>query len=129
MLYRSSIFVNSMFIVFLITLIRPTKSACYRCIYPAPSFAENCRSCSNAGVFGPVPGVIGCMQASETLKVLLARSEQNRNDRLQLLSGRQIYYNASTGQTSQFILQSADPECKLCGSSASIHSIEDSKGT
>lgn len=128
MLYRSSIHINFLYKVLLFTLLRPTKSACYRCIYPAPSFAENCRSCSNAGVFGPVPGVIGCMQASETLKVLLARSEQHRNERLQLLSGKQIYYNASTGQTSQFILQSADPECKLCGGSASIHSIEDSKG-
>ena len=131
MLYHTTILANPMSNeshVVLFTLHRPMQSAWYRCIYPVPSFAEHCRSCSNAGVFGPVPGVIGCMQASEALKVLLARSEEHRNGRLQLLSGKQIYYNASTGEMSNFTLQSLDPACRLCGSSASIQSIEDSKG-
>lgn len=80
-------------------------SPCYRCIHPKPSFAEGCRSCANAGnyflkkrnpvfkinyyyyyfigVLGPVPGLIGSLQAIETIK-LLTRMDQN-------------YYNNSSG--------------------------------
>ena len=43
---------------------------CYRCVYPKPLPAEASRACSDAGVLGPVPGVIGVLQATETLKVL-----------------------------------------------------------
>jgi hypothetical protein len=60
---------------------------CYRCLYPNPSVAEGCRSCANAGlpsfrsesnflvgVLGPVPGLIGTLQAVETIKLITSRS-------------------------------------------------------
>lgn len=40
-----------------------SKSACYRCLYPNPNPAEGCKSCSDNGVLGPVPGSIGVLQA------------------------------------------------------------------
>jgi adenylyltransferase/sulfurtransferase len=43
---------------------------CYRCMYPKPNAAEGCKSCADNGVLGPVPGIIGVLQAVETLKVL-----------------------------------------------------------
>jgi molybdopterin/thiamine biosynthesis adenylyltransferase len=46
------------------------KSACYRCLYPNPNPAEGCKSCSDNGVLGPVPGLIGVLQAVEVIKVL-----------------------------------------------------------
>jgi adenylyltransferase/sulfurtransferase len=46
------------------------RSACYRCLYPNPNPAEGCKSCSDNGVLGPVPGLIGVLQAVEVIKVL-----------------------------------------------------------
>jgi len=43
---------------------------CYRCLYPKPSITAGAKSCSDAGVLGPVPGLIGILQALEVLKVL-----------------------------------------------------------
>ena len=46
------------------------NSACYRCLYPKVNPTEGCKSCSDNGVLGPVPGLIGILQATETIKVL-----------------------------------------------------------
>jgi adenylyltransferase/sulfurtransferase len=43
---------------------------CYRCLYPAPPPAASCARCADAGVLGPVPGIIGTMQALEVIKIL-----------------------------------------------------------
>jgi adenylyltransferase/sulfurtransferase len=48
----------------------PDGGACYRCLYPKPNASEGCKSCSDNGVLGPVPGLIGILQATEVLKVL-----------------------------------------------------------
>lgn len=106
-------------------------SPCYRCIYPEPSFAEDCRSCSNAGVLGPVPGVIGCMQAVEAIKIIItARShgEHHAAGGLKPLVGRQVFYDAMNGNATTFNLPEPDPLCKLCGDDPSIKSIGDSQG-
>ena len=46
------------------------RDACYRCLYPNPNHAEGCKSCSDNGVLGPVPGLIGVLQAVEVLKII-----------------------------------------------------------
>lgn len=46
------------------------KSACYRCLYPNPNPMEGCKSCSDNGVLGPVPGLIGVLQAVEVIKII-----------------------------------------------------------
>ena len=43
---------------------------CYRCLFPDPPRPENCSRCSEAGVLGPVPGLIGTLQALEAVKIL-----------------------------------------------------------
>jgi len=53
----------------------PGKSACYRCVFEEPPPPGSMPTCQEAGVIGPVPGVIGCFQAAEAMKVLLGRGE------------------------------------------------------
>ena len=48
----------------------PGQGPCYRCLYPAPPPAEFAPSCAEAGVLGVLPGIIGSIQALETIKVL-----------------------------------------------------------
>jgi adenylyltransferase/sulfurtransferase len=43
---------------------------CYRCLYPKPNVSEGCKTCADNGVLGPVPGIIGILQAMETLKII-----------------------------------------------------------
>lgn len=47
------------------------NSGCYRCMYPSPPPPEMAPSCSEAGVLGVVPGVIGCLQATEAIKLII----------------------------------------------------------
>ena len=48
----------------------PFAGPCYRCLFPHPPAPENCSRCSEAGVLGPVPGVIGTLQAMEVIKIV-----------------------------------------------------------
>jgi rhodanese-related sulfurtransferase len=81
--------------------------------------AEACRSCANAGVLGPVPGLIGCMQATETIKLLLKPSSL-----LSSLVGKQVYYDGMSGESSTFELTSKDPHCATCGKAPTITSMQ-----
>ena len=70
----------------------PTHTGpCYRCLYPSPP--ASCNTCSDAGVFGPVVGVVGTMQAIETVKVLLNLDP----DEYELLSGKIRIYDSLYG--------------------------------
>ena len=53
-----------------LTVYNHAGGPCYRCLYPKPNSTEGCKSCSDSGVLGPVPGLIGIMQSVEVLKVL-----------------------------------------------------------
>lgn len=53
----------------------PGKSACYRCVFEEPPEPGSIPSCAVAGVIGPVPGVIGCLQAAEALKLVVGCGE------------------------------------------------------
>lgn len=112
------------------TVFLPYQSACYRCLYPTQSFAESCRSCANAGVLGPVPGLIGCIQAIETIKLLLkGTSEDNAASasaaQLECLVGRQVLYDASVGSFHTFSLPPRSPDCAVCGDHPTILSLAD----
>lgn len=50
--------------------VKKKQSACYRCLYPKQVLSEGCKSCSDNGVLGPVPGIIGTLQAVEAIKVV-----------------------------------------------------------
>jgi molybdopterin/thiamine biosynthesis adenylyltransferase/rhodanese-related sulfurtransferase/molybdopterin converting factor small subunit len=86
---------------------RPQRPGpCYRCLYPEPPPPEYAPSCAEAGVLGVLPGVIGLLQATEALKILLGLGEP--------LVGRLLYYDALRASFSTLQLQ-RDPNCRYCG--------------
>ena len=104
---------------------------CYRCIHPNPSLSA-CQSCSNAGVLGPVPGLIGCLQAIECIKLILNTNKQNlsvsptttETVTLEPLIGRQLYYDATMGEFQTFLLRQRDVHCNVCGDSPTITDMQ-----
>jgi molybdopterin/thiamine biosynthesis adenylyltransferase len=92
-----------------LTTILPHQGPCYRCLYPSPPPAELAPSCAEAGVLGVLPGVIGLLQATEALKLLLGVGTP--------LVGRLLIYDALLGRFRELGLQ-RDPGCPACGVSA-----------
>jgi molybdopterin/thiamine biosynthesis adenylyltransferase/rhodanese-related sulfurtransferase len=90
-----------------LTVYSPHKHSgpCYRCSYPNPPPADLAPSCADAGVLGVLPGVIGLLQAVETLKIVL--------DIGQVLLGRVLSYDALKGEFSEFETE-RDPHCSIC---------------
>ena len=83
----------------------PGGGPCYRCLYPEPPPPELAPSCGEAGVLGVVPGVIGMLQATETLKLLLGVGAP--------LVGRMLQYDALRGGFDEFDVP-RDPGCPVC---------------
>ena len=78
---------------------------CYRCLFPEPPSPENAPNCAEAGVLGVLPGVIGLIQATETLKLILGIGMP--------LSGRLLQFDALSMRFRETRL-AADPDCALC---------------
>ncbi|MEK6596333.1 MAG: ThiF family adenylyltransferase, partial [Pseudomonadota bacterium] len=89
--------------------LRHPGSPCYHCLYPINEEHED-MPCAVMGVFSPLVGIIGCMQAAETLKILLGIGE-NLNGRLQLLDGLTMNWRS--------IKLRKDPACTVCHISGS----------
>ena len=83
----------------------PHQGPCYRCQVPEPPPAELAPSCAEAGVLGVLPGIIGSIQAMETIKVLLGLGDP--------LAGRLLAYDALEGTFRTFKVN-RDPECAAC---------------
>ena len=84
---------------------RKVSSPCYACIFsPDEQFEEV--SCSSMGIFSPLVGIIGAMQAAQALQVLISFGEP--------LVGRMLLWNARTTQIDEFKV-SRNPECPVCG--------------
>jgi len=78
---------------------------CYRCLYPEPPPPELAPSCTEAGVLGVVPGIIGLLQATETLKLLLGAGVP--------LVGRMLHYDGLRGSFDEFEVP-REPRCPAC---------------
>jgi molybdopterin/thiamine biosynthesis adenylyltransferase/molybdopterin converting factor small subunit len=78
---------------------------CYRCLYPSPPPPELAPSCAEAGVLGVLPGVVGLLQAVETIKLLLGIGEP--------LVGRLLQYDALETRFTTLRME-RDPECDYC---------------
>ena len=89
-----------------VTVFKPYEGPCYRCLYPEPPPAALAPSCAEAGVLGVLPGVIGQLQAVETLKLLLGIGDP--------LVGRLMMYDALAGEFNELRLF-RDPNCPACG--------------
>ena len=83
----------------------PHQGPCYRCQVPEPPPAELAPSCSEAGVLGVLPGIIGSIQAMEAIKLLLGLGD--------LLAGRLLAYDALEESFRTFKVN-RDPECAAC---------------
>ncbi len=89
-----------------LTVFRPFDGPCYRCLYPTPPPPEMAPGCSVAGVLGVVPGVMGMLQATEAIKLLLGIGDS--------LAGRLLIYDALDGMFQEVRLR-RDPDCPACG--------------
>jgi molybdopterin/thiamine biosynthesis adenylyltransferase/rhodanese-related sulfurtransferase len=89
----------------------PKQGPCYRCLFPEPTPSELAPSCDEAGVLGVLPGVVGIVQATEAIKVLL---KQGRT-----LMGRLLTYNALEMEFQTYKIR-RNPKCAVCGESPTI---------
>ena len=89
---------------------------CYRCLFPAPPPPGAVPSCAEAGVLGALPGMIGVIQATETIKLILGLGEP--------LVNRLLLYDA-LGMEFREVKIRRDPECPLCGDNPSIRELID----
>jgi adenylyltransferase/sulfurtransferase len=94
--------------------ILPGQSACYRCIFKAPPPAGLIPSCQEAGVLGALAGVIGTIQATEALKLLLGLPQP--------LAGRLLTYDALTNAFREITVR-RNPTCPLCGERPTITTL------
>jgi molybdopterin/thiamine biosynthesis adenylyltransferase len=78
---------------------------CYRCLFPQPPAPEDAPNCSEAGVLGVLPGVIGLLQATEAIKLILRLGEP--------LVGRVLMFDALAMRFHETRL-APDPECPVC---------------
>lgn len=89
---------------------------CYRCLFPEPTPAELAPSCDDAGVLGVLPGVVGVIQATEAIKVLLGQGRT--------LRGRLLTYDALSMTFSEYKIR-RDPKCAVCGDTPTIRELSD----
>jgi adenylyltransferase/sulfurtransferase len=92
------------------------KGACYRCLYPEPPPPGLVPSCAEGGVLGVLPGIIGAIQANETIKILLGAEG--------LLVNRLLLFDAWQLKFRELKLQK-DPNCPICGANPSITELID----
>jgi adenylyltransferase/sulfurtransferase len=89
---------------------------CYRCVFPEPPPPGLVPSCADAGVFGVLPGIVGTIQATEALKLILEIGET--------LVGRMIVYDA-LGMTFRELKVPKDPDCPVCGTHPTVRALID----
>ena len=94
-----------------VTVFHPHAGPCYRCLYPAPPPPELAPSCAEGGVLGVLPGIVGSLQASEALKLILGAGDT--------LTGRLLLFDA-LHTTFDEVAVKKDPSCPVCGDDPAI---------
>jgi len=89
---------------------------CYRCLYPEPPPPGMVPSCAEGGVLGVLPGIVGCIQATEILKLALGKGSS--------LVGRLLLFNALDMKFRELKLR-RDPQCPVCGEHPTIKELID----
>jgi adenylyltransferase/sulfurtransferase len=98
------------------TVFYPGKGPCYRCLYPEPPPPDMAPSCQEAGVLGVLPGLIGVIQALETIKLIIGKGDP--------LVGKLLCFN-TLGMDINTLMLKRDPACPLCGEKPTIHNLID----
>jgi molybdopterin/thiamine biosynthesis adenylyltransferase len=102
-----------------VTTFLPFQGPCYRCLYPEPPPAHLAPSCAEAGVLGILPGIVGTLQATEAIKLLLGQGET--------LAGRLLTYD-SLKMTFRNLRLRRDKTCPACGENPTIKEYIDYEG-
>ncbi len=89
---------------------------CYRCLYPEPPPPGMVPSCAEGGVLGVLPGLLGVIQATEVIKLILGSGET--------LAGRLLLVDALTMRFRELALH-RDPECPVCGVNPTVQELID----
>jgi molybdopterin/thiamine biosynthesis adenylyltransferase/molybdopterin converting factor small subunit len=97
------------------TVFLPGKG-CYRCLYPTPPPPGVVPSCADAGVLGALPGVVGCIEAIETIKLILGAGDS--------LCGRLLLFDALAMEFRMVRIR-RDPECAVCGDHPTVTELID----
>jgi len=92
------------------------EGPCYRCLYPEPPPPGLVPSCAEGGVFGVLPGIIGVIQATETIKLVLGAGEP--------LIGRFLIYDALRMRFRELKLRK-DADCPVCGTHPTVKKLID----
>ena len=98
------------------TVFAPFQGPCYRCLYPEPPPPGMVPSCAEGGVLGVLPGIIGVIQATEAIKLIIGKGEP--------LIGRLLLYNALKMEFREVRLQ-RDPSCPVCGEHPTVKAFID----
>jgi sulfur-carrier protein adenylyltransferase/sulfurtransferase len=88
---------------------------CYRCLYPEPPPPGMVPSCAEGGVLGILPGIIGVMQATEAIKLIIGKGQP--------LIGRLLLYDALQMKFRELKVRK-DPDCPVCGPNATIKELQ-----
>jgi adenylyltransferase/sulfurtransferase len=99
-----------------ISVFDASRGPCYRCLYPEPPPPGLVPSCAEGGVLGILPGVVGTLQATETIKTVLGRGDT--------LVGRLLLFDALKMNFMELKLQK-NPDCPVCGPKPTIKSLID----
>lgn len=102
------------------SVFHPPEGPCYRCLYPEPPPAGMVPNCAEAGVLGILPGIIGTIQATETIKLLLGLGKP--------LTGRLLLYDALEMSFRQVRIR-RDPQCPICGENPTITELIEYEAT
>ena len=89
---------------------------CYRCLYPSPPPPGLVPSCAEGGVLGVLPGIIGCLQANEAIKLILGIGN--------LMKGRFMLFDALEMEFTELKVKK-DPNCVVCGENPSVTELID----
>ncbi len=94
----------------------PPQGPCYRCLYPEPPPPGEVPSCAEGGVLGILPGLVGCIQATEAIKLIISKGEP--------LIGRLVLYDALAMTFREFKVR-RNPKCPICGDHPTITRLID----
>lgn len=89
---------------------------CYRCLFPEPPPPGTVPSCAEGGVLGVLPGIVGCLQATEVLKLILGKGAP--------LLGRLLLFNALEARFKELKVR-RDPACPICGEKPTLTELID----
>ena len=92
------------------------RGACYRCLYPEPPPPGLVPSCAEGGVLGVLPGIVGAIQANETIKLILGADD--------ILVNRLLLFDAWQMKFREFKLRK-DPKCPVCSDQPTVKSLID----